>query len=381
MESLVKNRQQLEKEEENRLAPYAVKSRNSRGRKYDEKEDDYRLSFQRDRDRIIHSKAFRRLKAKTQVFIEHYGDHFRTRLTHTLEVAQISRDIARSLGLNEDLAEAIALAHDLGHTPFGHMGEEALSACLQLFGLHFEHNEQSRRIVSEIEHQYPDFHGLNLTEEVLEGLMKHQSPWDHPVFKERKSPSLEAQVVNLSDEIAYHNHDIDDGLRSGILTYQSVQKLTLFHEACELVKRRYEKISDESVQLSRIVSQMISLMIYDLYSATQKNLAHSQIKNLKDVYNLKKPVVSFTPEMAKRTHELKDFLTERLYFHPRVHRRALKGKKIIRKLFEHYVKNPHRLPDKLKNRIEKGEQKAEIVRDFIAGMTDTFAEDCVRDCK
>ena len=179
---MLQNRQQLEKEEESRLAPIAIKSRNSNGRKYNEKEDSHRLSFQLDRDRIIHSKAFRRLKAKTQVFIEHYGDHFRTRLTHTLEVAQISRDISRSLGLNEDLAEAIALAHDLGHTPFGHMGEEAMQACLQPFGLHFEHNEQSRRIVSEIEHLYPDFHGLNLTAEVLEGLIKHQSPWDHPVF-------------------------------------------------------------------------------------------------------------------------------------------------------------------------------------------------------
>lgn len=374
----LRGRKKLELDEKKRLARYAVKSISSKGRKYAEKNEEYRLCFQKDRDRIIHSKAFRRLNGKTQVFVEHYGDHFRTRLTHTLEVAQISRDISRTLGLNEDLAESIALAHDLGHTPFGHAGEFALDACLRPFRLHFEHNEQSKRIVEELEELYPNFSGLNLSFEVLQGLMKHKTSWDHPLVNDKStregfiSPSLEAQVVNLADEIAYHNHDIDDGLRSRILEWKDVESLDLFHEASLKVKARYGIIKNNHVRRARVVSKMISLMVNDLCETTEKKIQMLDIQTLGDVYITKDQVVSFSQEMLRKIGSCKQFLTKKLYFHPMVFEAGEKGRNIIQALFGEYQKNPKFLPEKFQKKIRQGHRKEEIIRDYIAGMTDRF---------
>lgn len=361
---MLKSRQQLEQEEEKFLAPYAVKSAATQGRKYPEPEDNFRTCFQRDRDRIIHCKAFRRLKGKTQVFIAHYGDHYRTRLSHSLEVSQISRDIARTLGLNEDLAESIALAHDLGHTPFGHMGEEALDECLKPYGFSFEHNEQSKRIVEKLEHIYPNFPGLNLSSEVLEGLMKHQTAWDHPKLRETtqfQRASLEAQVVNLADEIAYHNHDIDDGLRSKILSWKEMKKLKIFERAFKMIEKQYGLIEDKKILRARIVSKIISLMINDLYETTREQLFSYDIKSLRDVYHSKVQLVAFSKKMLDEITELKKHLTDKLYFSEAVSKAAKEGKEIIQGLFREYRDNTRLLPRKLQ------------IRDYIAGMTDGFA--------
>ncbi|MBI2464466.1 deoxyguanosinetriphosphate triphosphohydrolase, partial [Candidatus Peregrinibacteria bacterium] len=356
----LRGRKKLESDENKRLAPYAVKSASSKGRKYYEKNDEYRLCFQKDRDRIIHSKAFRRLKGKTQVFVEHYGDHFRTRLTHTLEVAQISRDISRTLGLNEDLAESIALAHDLGHTPFGHAGEDALDECLKAYGLHFEHNEQSKRIVEELEELYPNFSGLNLSIEVLEGLMKHQTSWDHPRINEKNtralfsSPSLEAQVVNLADEIAYHTHDIDDGLRSHLIQWKDVELLDIFREAALKVKKQYGIMTNTHIKRSRMVSAMISLMVNDLCEATAKNIQTHDIQTISGVYKANKQIVSFSKKMLRKITTCKQFLIKKLYFHPFVFEAAEKGKSIIRDIFSEYKKNVNLLPKKFQKKIHDG---------------------------
>ncbi len=351
------------------LKPYAVLSLESRGRRYPEPQDTQRLPFQKDRDRIIHSRAFRRLKGKTQVFVAHYGDHYRTRLSHSLEVAQISRDLARMLGLNEDLAEAVALAHDLGHTPFGHAGEHALDECLKPYGLSFEHNEQSRRIVEELEEVYPGWKGLNLSREVIEGLMKHQTSWDHPVSAQLKahekawvSPSLEAQLVNFGDEIAYQNHDVDDGLRSGLFSEKDLMNIRLWQEATKHVADTYGKISDEKIRWARTVSKMASLMIVDIAEESSKRLSQYEVKNLADVYERGRQeikLVNFSPEMELANKELKDFLTTRLYFHPQVLALSGKGQDLIRSLFS--------------EGIAAGQSPRELA-DFIAGMTDDFAE-------
>ncbi|MFA4815270.1 MAG: deoxyguanosinetriphosphate triphosphohydrolase [Candidatus Gracilibacteria bacterium] len=344
------------------LCPYAVLSKNSRGRKVKEPFDPQRLPFQKDRDRIIHCRAFRRLKEKTQVFIPHYGDHYRNRLSHSLEVSQISRDLARTLGLNEDLTEAIALAHDLGHTPFGHAGEDALHECMQKYGLSFEHNEQSRKIVEELEEVYPNFRGLNLSLEVIEGLMKHQTSWDNPTGVEAIRPSLEAQVVNMGDEIAYQNHDVDDGLRSGLFTEKDLEKLVLWQWAKEGIA-----IADEKIRVARIVSKMISLMIWDIAEETSRLIQKHGIQNLQDVYACKEKLVGFSSAMVAANKELKEFLTTRLYFHPKVVRNSAHGKKIIKTLFAYYMKERDGLP-------ETNVEAATEVKDYLAGMTDRFAE-------
>lgn len=340
------------------LQPYAVLSKNSRGRKYKESLDPQRLPFQKDRDRIIHCRAFRRLKEKTQVFVPHYGDHYRNRLSHSLEVAQVSRDLARTLGLNEDLAEAIALAHDLGHTPFGHAGEFALDECLRPYGLSFEHNEQSRRIVEELEEVYPHFPGLNLSIEVIEGLMKHQTSWDNPKGAEAVRPSLEAQVVNFGDEIAYQNHDTDDGLRSGLFTEKDLGKLRLWKWACESSLKSDGKIVDEKIRIARRVSKMIGTMIWDIAEETSRRLQRNKIKNLNDVYACKESLVGFSEEMAEANKELKEFLMARLYFTPEVVAHSEYGQKIIREIFAERIKH----------------EEPGMVRDYLAGMTDRFAE-------
>ncbi len=276
------------------LASYAVKNSSSKGRKIPETDSGDRTIFQKDRDRIIHCRAFRRLNLKTQVFVANYGDHYRTRLTHTIEVAQIARDISRSLNLNEDLAEAIALAHDLGHTPFGHAGEVAMNKCMAKYGKKFEHNEQSKRVVTEIENVYPDFRGLNLSLEVLEGLAKHQTPWDNPGVDMFIHPSLEAQVVNLADEIAYSNHDLDDGLRAGLITWDQLAELELLSEA--LAKTPHH--GDPKVRKARLISTLMGMMISDVLATTKKNL--ERIHSLQDVYDTHASIVTFSDEFRKK---------------------------------------------------------------------------------
>lgn len=361
------------------LAPYAVRSSTSRGRQHPEPEDLTRAPFQKDRDRIVHSRAFRRLKMKTQVFVAaptssgYPGDHFRTRLSHSLEVAQVSRDVCRSLGLNEDLAEAIALAHDLGHTPFGHAGEQALDELLQPHGLHFEHNEQSKRIVEELEQVYPGFRGLNLTFETRQGLMKHQSPWDQS-DREFHGASLEAQVVNLADEIAYNNHDTDDGLRSGLITEAMLGELPIWQNTAEQVEKEYGALKDGPVKRARMVSGMMGLMIRDLLETTARNLETQGIQTLEEVYRSTKKLVNFSEDQLVRNRALQDFLTHNIYFSPRVLQFSERGQRILRDLFEAYHGNPALLPDEERLAIGRGEPLPAVIRDYLAGMTDEFAE-------
>jgi dGTPase len=348
---MIKTAKDLQKEIYGKLAEYAVQE--SKGRLYKEPDDFSRLPFQLDRDRIIHCKAFRRLDEKTQVFTASYGDHFRTRLTHTMEVAQISRDIARTFAVNEDLAEAIALAHDLGHPPFGHAGEDALNEIMGSFGLHFEHNEQSRRVVEKLEKLYPDFDGLNLTIEVLEGLIKHKTSWDNPQNTEDVLPSVEAKIVNLADEIAYTNHDIDDGLRSGLFGIKDLEKLKLWQKATAKIQERFGMELKGEVKQSRFISTLIHLMILDLYK------------------NSKMPEVQFSSEMEADIKEMREFLVENFYFTDRVQSQLLEGKKIIKTLFDIYVEDPSILPEKIEHRPG---DKITLVKDYVAGMTDGFAK-------
>ncbi|MFT7184432.1 MAG: dGTPase [Oceanicoccus sp.] len=343
----------------NMLKPYAVQNTDSKGRRHMEVLDDERTPFQLDRDRILHSRAWRRMEGKTQVFVVGYGDHYRNRMTHSLEVAQISRDLARWLGLNEDLAESIALAHDLGHTPFGHAGEHALNECLQAQGLSFEHNEQSRRTVEELELVYPNFPGLNLSLEVIEGLMKHHTSWDNPVGGDSIQPSIEAQVVNLADEIAYQNHDIDDGLRSELFTEKDLREVSLWEQAREEVNYKYGELNDEKIRRSRIISHMMSLMIKDVHDETERRLSLNKINNLEDVYTCKEALVDFSTEMRSHNTQLKEFLMNRLYFHPEVSGLSQQGQKIIHALYQHY--------------LSQGMEPAAL-KDYLAGMTDRFAE-------
>lgn len=367
------NRTQLLAREDAALAPYAVKGTLSRGRMYPEQEDFTRMPFQKDRDRIIHCRAFRRLKGKTQVFVAHYGDHYRTRLSHSLEVAQVSRDVARSLGLNEDLAESIALAHDLGHTPFGHAGQDALDDCLRPFGLRFEHNEQSKRIVEVLEQIYPNFTGLNLTFEVRQGLMKHQSPWDQ-VDSTFHEASLEAQVVNLADEVAYNNHDVDDGLRSGLITEIALSDLAIWKEATKRLYDQYGSISNDDIRRARTVSLMVGLMIQDLVEFSAQLLAAEHIDSLEKVYTAEEKLILFSPDQYRWNHELKDFLARKMYFHPTVKALSDRGQEIIRDLFTHYRAHPETLPAEEQALIQNGDRLEVVVKDYVAGMTDRFAE-------
>lgn len=341
------------------LKSFAVSNQSNKGRRHPEVLDDERSGFQLDRDRVLHSRAWRRMEGKTQVFVVGYGDHYRTRMTHSLEVAQVSRDLARWLGLNEDLAETIALAHDLGHTPFGHAGEHALHECLQKHGLEFEHNEQSRRTVEELELVYPKFPGLNLSIEVIEGLMKHHTSWDHPTGNELIRPSLEAQIVNLADEIAYQNHDVDDGLRSELFDEKDLREVEIWEQAMEEVQYKYGDILDQPVRRARIVSHMMSMMIKDVHDETERRLREHNIQTLEDVYACETPLVDFSVEMRRRNKALKEFLTNRLYFHPEVKALSEHGKSIIRALFDHY--------------LTQGMEPS-VLKDYLAGMTDRFAE-------
>lgn len=345
----------------NLLSPYAVPIGGTLGRTHAEEPDTTRFPFQRDRDRVIHSLAFRRLKGKTQVFVEGQGDHYRTRLTHTMEVAQISRDIARTLGLNEDLAETIALAHDLGHPPFGHAGEEALDFWMRQHGSSFEHNHQSLRIVTLLEKNSSLHRGLNLNGEVLEGLMKHRTPHDSPAMHIPRLPSLEAQVVNLADEIAYTGHDCDDGLRAKLFSIDELSAVAIAREA-----RQESEISGSSMR-----SCLVHLLITDLYEETEKQIGSQKILTLDDVYAKAEAPIRFSPEMKTRIAELRAFLWKHMYLHPAVQKAADEGRIIVTKLCNRLFAKPN---DKVKELMkENGSELPEAVKDYVAGMTDTFA--------
>jgi len=360
-------REQLEERERVLLAPYAVSSALSEGRHHPEPPDPYRTTFQRDRDRVIHSKAFRRSKGKTQVFVAHYGDHYRSRMIHSMEVAQVSRGIARTLGLNEDLAETIAIAHDLGHTPFAHAGQDALNAIMEQHGSHFEHNEQSLRVVEKLEYCYADFVGLNLTYEVRDGLIKHRTTYDNPQLIDHPMSSLEAQVVNLADEIAYQNHDIDDGLRSCILKVEQLDQLPLWRKAQEGIRTDL----GEDVWIAMTVTALVKLMIHDVVQMTNERLKTLSINSLSDVYKARDPLVSFSPEVSEMNEALKTFLYTYFYRSPGVFEYNERGAQVIEALFDHFMTHFEEIP--LDPRANPEEPRHVLVKDYIAGMTDAFA--------
>ena len=365
-----KSREALETEEGTRLAPYAIRSGESRGRAWPEKEHEVRTVFQRDRDRIIHSTAFRRLQYKTQVFVNHEGDHYLTRLTHTIETSQIARSLGRALALNEDLIETIALAHDLGHGPFGHAGQSALSELMQGHG-GFEHNVQALRIVEELEESYPDFPGLNLTFEVREGLKKH--PENFFAQRSKRFRSVEAEVVDHADEIAYTCHDLDDGLRAEMITEEELQGVQLWEEALNYIRKKYPRIEpDPRNRLA--IRLLINQLVMDLIETTRRHLEKLGAKSVKDLQKVQSPLVLFSPEMMKKMEQLRRFLHANVYQHYRVVRMTDKGQRFIRCLFETYVKKPGQLAPSVRKRVEKdGIYRA--VCDYIAGMTDRFAQD------
>jgi dGTPase len=365
----------LEQHEQETLAPYAVQSVHSGGRLYPEDEHPFRLAFQRDRDRVVHSSAFRRLEYKTQVFVNHEGDHFRTRLTHTLEVAQIARTIARSLRLNEDLTEAIALAHDLGHPPFGHAGERAMNEMMQPYG-GFEHNQQSLRIVEVLEERYPEFPGLNLTWETRDGLKKHQPRvlrGDETGQTTVVGPSLEAQVADSADEIAYNNHDIDDGLTSQMIDLDNLRQMPLWEEHFREIRQRFPQAS-RKVQWRQTVRTIINSLVLDLCEETLRRLESGRISGVDEVRRSPQRLVAFSVEMERKNAELKLFLLEHLYRHYRIIRMSEKARRIVHDLFKVYMESPKQMPPSFFARLGK-ENIPRVVCDYIAGMTDRYALD------
>ncbi len=367
-------RDELARLEDELLAPQAMRSSASRGRVHVEDEHPFRSAFQRDRDRIIHSTAFRRLEYKTQVFVNHEGDYYRTRLTHTMEAAQITRTITKALRLNEDLGEAVALAHDLGHTPFGHAGERVLDELMAAHG-GFEHNAQSLRIVDQLEERYPTFCGLNLTWEVREGIVKHSLPYDKPLaaaFHPGEAPTLEAQIVDYADEIAYNSHDIDDGLKSGLLDLDSLMSVRLWHDVYEDV-RRQSATANPRIWRYQGIRRVIDRLVTDLIETVERNLEQRRISNVADVRAVGQPLVALSAEMDAQRLELKAFLMKHLYRHHRVMRMAAKAGKVITGLFEAYMAEPAQLPPHVLARQEQGETVPRVIADYIAGMTDRFA--------
>ena len=368
-------RKDIEEREERYLAPYAMKGMHTRGRVHPEEEHPYRSVYQRDKDRIIHSTAFRRLEYKTQVFVNHEGDYYRTRLTHTIEVAQISRCISRVLNLNEDLAEAIAVAHDLGHTPFGHSGEDALRILMKDHG-GFEHNIQGLRVVDVLENRYSKFSGLNLSWEVRESIAKHKSLYDNPntsQFEMNKQPLLEAQIVDLADSIAYDNHDIDDSLKAGLIMESDLEGIELWRYAKDKVKEQYGNIGKD-LEKTQAVKYLIDLEVTDLIEHTQSILEKMKTKTTDDVQQCKERLVSFSPGLDKKKQELQVFLQNNVYNHYRVVRMADKARRFVEDLFKTFVENPMQLPPEYQKWIEK-EGLYQGVCDYIAGMTDRFAQD------
>lgn len=362
---------------EHHLAPYASRSSDSPGRKHAESAPATRSEFQRDRDRIIHSTAFRRLEYKTQVFVNHEGDLFRTRLTHSIEVAQIARSLSRNLQLNEDLVEAISLAHDLGHTPFGHAGQDALNACMKDYG-GFEHNLQSLRVVDALERRYGAFDGLNLMFETREGVLKHCSLAHAKElgeigqrFIDRKQPSLEAQLANLADEIAYNNHDIDDGLRSGLLSTEQLEQVGLFLRYQSEVHKQFPGISGRRA-INEIVRRMINALVVDLIENSRKNIQEAGVNSIADVRNAQ-PLIAFSNPMKLEAQELKRFLRTNLYQHYQVNRMTSKARRIITDLFGIFMSEPQLLPNDYQLQNEDIHLQARKVADYIAGMTDRYA--------
>jgi dGTPase len=365
-------RQQLEDFEDKALAPYGCRSKNSKGRLYPEDEPEYRTAFQRDRDRILHTTAFRRLEYKTQVFINYEGDYYRTRLTHTLEVAQIGRTIARALGANEDLIETICLAHDMGHPPFGHSGEIALARLMKDYG-GFDHNKQSLRIVTKLEQRYPDFPGLNLTWEVREGIVKHESEYDVSDASDYNPDlrgNLEAQIANVADEQAYTAHDLDDGLRSGMISPSMLSGMTLWEIVTESIGWR-GPVFDEMTR-HRLIRRLIGMEVSDLVHTTAQRLRESNVKSVEELQRLPYNVISFSEDMIRRNRQLKDFLYNNLYRHHRVVRMAVKAERIIGDLFRGYQSDPEMLPEHVQGLLnERGLERT--ICDYIAGMTDRYA--------
>ena len=361
------------------LAPYAVDMRQSRGRRVAESPPAWRSEFQRDRDRVIHSSAFRRLEYKTQVFVNHEGDMFRTRLTHSLEVAQVARTIARAIGVNEDLTEAIALAHDLGHTPFGHAGQAALNQCMRPYG-GFEHNLHSLRVVEELEQRYAAFDGLNLLFETREGILKHCSVARATTlgalgerFVQRRQASLEAQIANVADEIAYNHHDIDDGLRSGILSVDTVSEHTGFREALEASVAQAPGLAGKRLTYTAI-RHMLGAFVADLIDATRERLASRAPRSVDDVRGAAEALVDFSPDMREDHLRLKRLLYQRLYYDPAVQRIAEQAKSVVTALFDAFMNDPALLPtDAALARAPNEQLRACAVSDYIAGMTDRYA--------
>ena len=364
------------------LKNYAVRSINSKGRIYKEPENFIRSPYQRDRDRIIHSSSFRRLKHKTQVFVNTEGDHYRTRLTHSMEVSQIARTLARTLGLNEDLSEALSLSHDLGHTPFGHAGEEVLSQCMEKYG-GFDHNIQTLRIVTSLENKYYKFRGLNLTIETLDGLIKHNGPVknftsykkiiNEDLFKNKINfnsyPSLEAQVAAISDDIAYNNHDLEDGLRADLFTIKDISSIPYISN---LVNKHInnEKNFRREIIISQIIRDLINIMVLDVINTTNKNLKESGPKSINDIYNQDHLMVDFSEKMKKTDRQIKDFLRVNMYNHKKVVINTNKGKKILNDLFIYLLKNSKK---HISNDMFKNGREERVIADFIAGMTDRYA--------
>lgn len=360
------------------LASYAMDATSSRGRRHDDSIlQTYRSEYQRDRDRIIHSGAFRRLEYKTQVFLYSEGDYYRTRLTHTIEVSQIARTIAKVLNLNEDLVEAIALAHDLGHAPFGHAGEDVLNELMKNHG-GFNHNLQTLRIVEHLENRYPHFRGLNLTWEVREGLAKHMTNYDTSIareiaeFEPEKQPTLEAQVVDLADEIAYNNHDLDDGITSQLIKEEDLTQLAIWKEINHSIQKTYGVISPK-IKKYQLIRLLISCLVEDLIAQSQKNITTSNIKSVDDVHRSEKKLISFSEEMLDKIGPLRQFLWDKFYHHYRIVRMAEKARRFITELFTLYIEKPDALPQEFQKHIKTEDDRYVIVCDYIAGMTDRYA--------
>jgi dGTPase len=371
---LVRTRRDLEEAERSALAGFGMKSGDSRGRRHPEEKDEQRTEFQRDRDRIIHSTAFRRLIGKTQVFVSDTGDHYRTRLTHSLEVSQIARSIARSLGLNQDLTEAVAIAHDLGHAPFGHSGGDALDELMKGHG-GFEHNHQSLRILDYLEIQYPGFRGLNLSYEVRESILKHRRPFEGPAYADyhpEESPLLEAQLVDVADGIAYNSHDLDDGIRSGILDPEALDDVVLLVSVKQEVLARYPGLQGRAL-VQKIVAGVINYLVRDLLRNTARRIEELGIRTVEDVRRTREVVVSLSPAVKKAEAGLRRFLFENFYTHDRVSGMRHRSKVFLAALFEAFVKEPQLLPKRFRDLADAdGVERA--AADYIAGMTDGYAQ-------
>jgi len=365
-------RQQLEEKEGHFLAPYAMLSQNSQGRQYQDHEPDYRTAFQRDRDRIIHSEAFRKLEYKTQVFVNDAGDYYRTRLTHTLEVAQIGRTLARALGVNEDLTETICLAHDLGHPPFGHAGEHILDQVMADHG-GFNHNYQSYRVITELEKRYPDWPGLNLTYEVREGIAKHETEYDLSEaadFDPNLRGSLEAQIADFADELAYNAHDLDDGLQAGLLTPDQLNELEIWQILCDRLAWRGHTLSE--VERHHFIRELVGMQVNDVLETTMRRIREHNIGSVAEVQQFPEKLIAYSESQRERNRALKEFLYENMYRHYRIVRMQVRAEQFIAGLFASYVKDPRQLPPPYQP-AQNGGDRHRAVADYIASMTDRSA--------